>query len=585
MLLLLRGQDLGRPPKDNGLPDISVRELTVGNKDNHDVFYATTSAGGVIRNTGGKNWQIVNSGLPVKTVEGITVKALTTDPHNPTLVYALIDNGKNTPELYRTNNSGDKWQRLNLPSDPTIFDMLVLFSDKDPALYLLGSDSVYLSRDDGQNWTWREIGPGIQPQTLAIDPQSPNTLYLGTREQGVFWSDDGGDSWASSNTGLKDQTIQQLLVSPANSRILFALADEKIYRSMNSGQSWQFVGQKLATQQITTIVAHPSRESVVYIGTEDGRVLVTANTGDSWMFLGDRVEGASVQALALAQNSVHIATNIGLWYFDHELPPQATPATAIAAHPSATPTSTPLPSATPTAEPTRTPTATATNTPSPTYTSVPPTATPTATDLPTSTPTHTPLPPPTSTPLPTPTPTPLPTPTPTDTPLPPPTSTPAPPTSTQRPITTPTNTPTPTPTSTPVPPTPTHTPTATPITPSPTPGGPTPTPTQRGLPGPAPTATPTSTPTTTATVTPTLTLTPTLEASLGSLTVEKDILAMIAKRPPQRRNPMELTTSDTFERGDQARSDANMPGERALVASPTVATLAARPATRQRANA
>ncbi|MCP4537497.1 MAG: hypothetical protein GY832_10155, partial [Chloroflexi bacterium] len=280
---------------------------------------------------------IVNSGLPVKTLEGITVKALTTDPHNPALVYALVANSKNTPELYRTTNSGDDWQRLDLPPDPTIFDMLVLFSDQDPALYLLGSGGFYLSYDDDQNWTWYEIDPSIQPQTLAVDPQSPNTLYLGTREQGVLWSTDGGDSWTASNAGLKGQTIQQLLVSSANSRILFALADQKIYRSTNSGQSWQFVGQNLETQQITTMVAHLSRESVVYIGTRDGRVLVSADTGDTWMLLGDKVQGASVQALALAQDSVHVATNIGLWYFDHELPPQATPATAIAAHPSATP--------------------------------------------------------------------------------------------------------------------------------------------------------------------------------------------------------------------------------------------------------
>jgi photosystem II stability/assembly factor-like uncharacterized protein len=533
-------------PVLSGLESISVHQLTVTVQDGRSIFHASTDVG-VFRSEGGDYWEPINTGLPLGFFKGINIKTLVADPHDPALVYVLVRRDDGNVELYRTTNAGKNWHLLTLP-DPVIFeDTLTLSSGQDTALYLLGSGGVYQSHD-GQSWKLRETIPGnVQPQTLAVVDSGPSTVfYLGTQENGVLRSDDKGDSWEPSQAGLEDQTVQQLLVSPANSNILFALADQKVYRSTDAGGHWQFVGQDLETQHITSMIAHPYWEGVVYLGTAEGRVLVTADTGDTWKFLGDKLKDVSVQALAWNYDSVRIATNKGIWRFERELVPGETPATAIAiVTPIATPTNTPRPSATPTAMPTATATSTPSPTPSPTPTNVPPTATASATA------TATPLPPPTNTPLPPPTDTPLPTPT--HTPPPPPTHTPKPPTSTPTPP--PTNTPRPTaaPTSTNTPtPTPTTAPTFTP-TPTITPGGPRPTaPGGTVTPSPTPTSAPTITPTVAPTNTPAFipTATPTYvpittptdtppttpsvppTTTVSSL-VNKAILVMTTKHPPQ----------------------------------------------------
>src|SRR5205807_3893879 len=60
------------------------------------------------------------------------------------------------------------------------------------------------------------IGP------LAIDPQTPATLYVGTRADGVFRSTDGGESWSAVSAGLPNLPVTALAIDPQTPTILYA---------------------------------------------------------------------------------------------------------------------------------------------------------------------------------------------------------------------------------------------------------------------------------------------------------------------------------------------------------------------------
>jgi hypothetical protein len=490
--------------QNTGLPGIAVEELV---ESQGTLFVASTQ--GIFRSEDGVSWQPINRGLPLGLLAGIDVRTLVVDPTNPALAFALIRDENGDGHLYRTTSGGEVWEKMALPADPSILDALVLFPGDPVTLYVAGGQKVYESVDGGQAWSHRGLVPqGTDPRTLAADTQSKGTLYLGTADDGVFLSANGGRSWKPMNTGLSAQPVRQLIVNPVADQLVFVLTGDGVYRSVDGGQNWQFAGPDVAAGEITVLAAHPSRPGVLYAGTAKGQVLFTADAGDDWKSLGAQLKDAVVRALVPEQKRVRVATSQGLWQFDLDLPPKLTPPTTIVAMVSTpTPTATPLP--TPTATPTASPTATPTPTLPPTATSTPTfTPTPTATPRPTSRPptaTALPSPTPTATPLPTPSPAP----TATSTPLPPPTNTPRPTTGP------PTTVPTPTPT-----PLPTATPTITPGGPRPTPPGGTPPPTFTPTPSvtptllPTATATPTLLPTTTATITPTLVPTETPEPSL-----------------------------------------------------------------------
>jgi len=82
---------------------------------------------------------------------------------------------------------------------------------------------VFQSTDGGANW--RAINTGLtggEVRALAIDPQTPSTLYAGTSGRGVFQSTDGGASWRAINTGLTTLDVRALAIDAHTPGTLYA---------------------------------------------------------------------------------------------------------------------------------------------------------------------------------------------------------------------------------------------------------------------------------------------------------------------------------------------------------------------------
>jgi hypothetical protein len=60
---------------------------------------------------------------------------------------------------------------------------------------------------------WTSHGPpGGDVRALAIDPNTPSTLYAGTFVDGVFKSTDAGSTWNALNSGVR--TVYALAIDP-----------------------------------------------------------------------------------------------------------------------------------------------------------------------------------------------------------------------------------------------------------------------------------------------------------------------------------------------------------------------------------
>ncbi len=151
-----------------------------------------------------------------------------------------------------------------------------------------GRNSLLITNDSGANWTPNNIGTANRAiQALAIDKNSPSTIYAGTGTNGgVFKSTDGGASWTALNTGVANAACPAIVIDPASSNILYAglIAPNfgtatGLYKSVDGGNTWASSG--LSGTQIFSLAVDPQNHSNVYAGGTFG-ISKSTNGGASW---------------------------------------------------------------------------------------------------------------------------------------------------------------------------------------------------------------------------------------------------------------------------------------------------------------
>src|SRR3989449_2929397 len=112
---------------------------------------------------------------------------------------------------------------------------------------------VSLHRAEAGVNVWTTNGPHSETiNALAIDPQTPTTLYAGTSGHGVFKSTDGGGNWSAVNTGLTTPCgaiwVNALAIDPQTPTTLYASSSGGgVFKSTDGGGNWSAVNTGLDT--------------------------------------------------------------------------------------------------------------------------------------------------------------------------------------------------------------------------------------------------------------------------------------------------------------------------------------------------
>lgn len=93
------------------------------------------------------------------------------------------------------------------------------------------SNKVFESLDGGLSWINRSAGlPNVPANSIVVQPNSPNGLYLGT-DLGVFYRDDYTNGWEPYGTGMPNVVVSELEINMASGKLRAATYGRGIWEA------------------------------------------------------------------------------------------------------------------------------------------------------------------------------------------------------------------------------------------------------------------------------------------------------------------------------------------------------------------
>lgn len=252
-----------------------------------------------------------SQGLAMADLSTASVQAVTTGAQDNVL-YADVKGEDTKSGIYRSEDKGRTWQLVSTSPSPALNTLAVhpvnnqvVFAGAEGGP-LATTNNLWRSDDGGR--TWRKFflslpasPDGIIPavKALAIDPQHPGLLYVGTDGQGVYSFDVGTDGYGYTLVGdvsLYDAHVKELVIS-SDSQV-YALTNNGLY--VNSGDKWQKL-ETLPELPVSLAVAH-SNPKVLYAGMPSSGLYRSTDGGQNWQPVSaglDLAPGSSLRVTAL----------------------------------------------------------------------------------------------------------------------------------------------------------------------------------------------------------------------------------------------------------------------------------------------
>ncbi|MBU2609538.1 MAG: protein kinase, partial [Chloroflexi bacterium] len=190
------------------------------------------------------------------------------DPYRPNEIYSIAswDGG-----IAFSSDGAITWETVaeNIGESLSVF----FFAPDQSRIYAIPTHPGFLyTSTDGIEWAQcGQVSEWLSQidSRAVIDPRDGQRIFVATRGAGVDLSENGCSSWAQVNNGLGSLFVNTLAIDPNNPDTLYASTDGGAYVSFDGGQNWSQINDGLLGATVVySIVVDP--QSNVYAATPYG---------------------------------------------------------------------------------------------------------------------------------------------------------------------------------------------------------------------------------------------------------------------------------------------------------------------------
>lgn len=186
-------------------------------------------------------------------------------------------------------------------------------------------------KSNGFDEAWSVQGPGnigARINTIAVNPQNEDIIYVGFSNGGVWKTTDGGATWLPIFDGQTNLSIGDIALDPFNPDVVYVGTGDPnisgypwigngLWKSPDGGQTWQYLGLE-ETSIISRILIHPQNPDIIYAATMGlpfernlhRGVYRSTDGGQSWvqvLFISDQAGVTDLQMDPFDPNTLYAA--------------------------------------------------------------------------------------------------------------------------------------------------------------------------------------------------------------------------------------------------------------------------------------
>ena len=263
------------------------------------LFSATSSEGR-------SEWTVQGPTFSMQGVYGLGVTPAAGDSP-PGRIYAGVDSSHFGPSLSYSDDLGTTWHEpvgsehgpIAFPPGTTDGDKpasvervwQIVPSPTEPGVVWAGTQpsALFKSTDGGDTFAlirglwdhphrplWEAGFGGQAIHSILPHPDDPQRLLVAMSTGGVYRTEDGGETWSASNTGIKayfipgdqypefGQCVHKINRAAGRPETVYAQNHHGVYRSDDEGRVWTSIADGLPADFGFPIVGHPHRAATVY---------------------------------------------------------------------------------------------------------------------------------------------------------------------------------------------------------------------------------------------------------------------------------------------------------------------------------
>lgn len=235
-------------------------------------------------------WKTIDGGLTWKRagsketgmIDDSDIFAIQIDESSPDTVLMSACSG-----IYRSLDASVKWTKIQgIPYTSRRTHVIYQHPGRPEVIFAGTTEGLWRSSDGGK--TWKLVtSPRLIINAIAVHPDKPNRIYVGTEDMGVLLSEDGGENYVLSNAGFISRQVRTVLADRTErgriyAGVIFDGAGGGFFVSEDGGTTWQQSTKGMGVRDIYSIYQDEGHPETLYAGTNNG-IFRSDDRGRSWM--------------------------------------------------------------------------------------------------------------------------------------------------------------------------------------------------------------------------------------------------------------------------------------------------------------